>query len=368
MNSMDKDRSACLILAMAKSIRASDIWMLLRHGVSLSAVVAEPESITNVIVDQKAARRWSELKPQLPQLEDRADEVLNWCVRHHVNCITALDGAYPPLLREISVPPPMLFVRGESSWLSMPQIAVVGSRNATPQGLRNAESFSRYLASGGFVITSGLALGIDGAAHQGALQSGKTVAVLGAGVDVVYPRQHQDIYQRILEGGGAVVSEFLPGTSPLPSHFPRRNRLISGLSSGVLVVEAALKSGSLITARYALEQNREVFAIPGSIHNPMSRGSHLLIKQGATLVESPQEVVEQLGGMLEYYAETVVTTAPDCSGEEKMLLSAMGFDPVDVDSLVMSTGMPAKHVMQMLMLLELDGKVVSINGSFQRLE
>ncbi len=365
---MDKDRRACLVLAMAKGIRASDIWTLLRHGVSLPAAVAEPESIANVIADQKAVGRWSELKPQLPQLEDRAEDILNWCVRQQVSCITGLDEVYPPLLREISVPPPLLFVRGDSSWLSMPQVAVVGSRNATPQGIRNAESFSCYLAAGGFVITSGLALGIDGAAHRGALQGGKTLAVLGSGVDVVYPRQHQDIYQRILESGGAVISEFLPGTSPLPSHFPRRNRLISGLSSGVLVVEAALKSGSLITARYALEQNREVFAIPGSIHNPMSRGSHHLIRQGATLVESPQEIVQQLGGMLEYYAETAFTTAPECSGDEKRLLSAMGFDPVDVDSLVISTGMPAKDVMQMLMLLELDGKVVSINGSFQRLE
>lgn len=365
---MDKESRACLVLALAQGIRATDIWALLRNGMSLAEAVASPESIVKAEDGHKTASRWANLKPQIARLEDRADDILNWCSQHQVDCITCLDTAYPALLREITVPPPILFVRGESSWLSMPQVAVVGSRNATPQGIRNAENFSRHLAAGGFVVTSGLALGIDGAAHRGALQSGKTLAVLGAGVDVIYPRQHAEIYNKIIEGGGAVISEFLPGSSPLPSHFPRRNRLISGLSSGVLVVEAALKSGSLITARYALEQNREVFAIPGSIHSPLSRGNHLLIRQGATLVESAQEIVGQLGGMLDYYAETATPSGPEGTDEEQELLSLMGFDPVDVDSLVLSTGLPAKNVMQMLMLLELDGKVVSINGLFQRLE
>jgi len=364
---MDAEGRACLLLTLAQGIRATDIRKLLNEGRSLAAVLSR-SSVTDDGELEARTRLRVPLGRQLTQLEDRAEQLLDWCDRHQVRCLTLTDPDYPELLKEVSAAPPLLFVRGDADLLSMPQLAVVGSRNASPQGLQQAEQFARALADSGFVITSGLALGIDGAAHRGALQGGKTLAVLGTGLDVIYPRQHAGLCRDILEGGGAVVSEFLPETAPLPANFPRRNRVISGLSLGVLVVEAALKSGSLITARYGLEQNREVFAIPGSIHNPMSKGNHRLLKQGAILVESARDIVEHLGGMLGYLAQTVPPPAENPGGgDESVLLAAMGFDPVDVDSLVASTGFSVKDVMRMLMLLELDEKVVSINGNYQRL-
>lgn len=368
---MDAEKEACLILALARGIRPADIRALLDGGESLSDVVASRGRICHAQLDPGAVKRLLGLGVQLAELKGRAEQVLAWCSEHQIHCLTFTDPSYPPLLKEISAAPAMLFVRGDPGLLAMPQLAMVGSRNASPQGLRDAEQFGRVLAASGFVVTSGMALGIDGAAHRGAIRAGKTLSVLGTGLDVIYPRQHKQLYGDIVDAGGAIVSEFLPGTSAMPANFPRRNRVISGLSLGVLVVEAALKSGSLITARYAMEQNREVFALPGSIHNPMCKGNHQLLKQGATLVESVDDVVEQLGGMLGYLAED--NTDPSMrvvedSGEEQVLLSAMGFEAVDMDRLVARTGLPVRDVTRMLMLLELDGKVVSINGGYQRLD
>ncbi|MEJ6774059.1 MAG: DNA-processing protein DprA, partial [Porticoccaceae bacterium] len=197
--------------------------------------------------------------------------------------ITSLD--YPQQLKQISSAPPLLYSLGQIDNLHLPQIAIVGSRRMTRGGENNALQWSRFLANSGFTITSGLALGVDGCAHRGALEAanGKTVAVMATGIDSIYPQRHRQLAEQILDSGGTLVTEFHPNVKPLPTNFPRRNRIVSGLSLGVLVVEAAVKSGSLITARYALEQNREVFAIPGSIHNPQSRGCHLLIKEGAQL-------------------------------------------------------------------------------------
>ena len=228
--------------------------------------------------------------------------IQSWCwlsgVGAQIIPITSLD--YPQQLKQISSAPPLLYSLGQTDNLHLPQIAIVGSRRMTRGGENNALQWSRFLANSGFTITSGLALGVDGCAHRGALEAtnGKTVAVMATGIDSIYPQRHRQLAEQILDSGGTLVTEFHPNEKPLPTHFPRRNRIISGLSLGVLVVEAAVKSGSLITARYALEQNREVFAIPGSIHNPQSRGCHLLIKEGAQLVESGDDIIAELGGAM----------------------------------------------------------------------
>jgi DNA processing protein len=291
---------------------------------------------------------------------------------------------YPELLRQITNPPPFLFVRGNASCLNLPQIAIVGSRNPSSGGSENAERFAQYLAAQGFAITSGLALGVDGAAHRGAIATwGKTIAVMGTAVDRIYPARHRALAQEILEKGGALVSEFPLGTGSYSGNFPQRNRIISGLSLGTLVVEAALQSGSLITARHALEQNREVFAIPGSIHNPLAKGCHQLIRQGATLVESAQDILDQLNGMLSFKwqeaqqkldlsptaeTENAATQLPvNASPEADILLSAMGFDPVALDTLVERTQMPVNQLITQLTLLELAGKIESLAGSYQRI-
>ncbi len=226
---------------------------------------------------------------------ERLDATLRWLEDPANQVVTFADDLYPRLLLEITDPPPMLYVKGDSDLLDRASLAVVGSRNATPQGRANAQAFSRELSAGGFTIISGLALGIDAAAHAGGLAAASSsIAVVGTGLDIVYPARNRNLAHRLAEEG-ALLSEFALGTPALASNFPRRNRLISGLSRGCLVVEAALKSGSLITARYALEQGREVFAIPGSIHSPLSKGCHLLIKQGAKLAESSQDIFEELG-------------------------------------------------------------------------
>ncbi|MEN8179706.1 MAG: DNA-processing protein DprA, partial [Pseudomonadota bacterium] len=242
--------------------------------------------------------------------------------------------------------------------------------NPTPSGISNAREFASYLAGAGLTIISGLAVGIDGAAHQGALEDGTTIAVTGTGLDRVYPARHKELAHRIV-AQGALVSEFPPGTQPRPENFPRRNRIISGLSVGTLVVEATLRSGSLITARLALEQGREVFAIPGSIHNPQARGCHRLIREGAKLVESAQDITDELGSLL---GSLTVPSIRHASGntpntvnldpDYEKLLEAMGFDPISVDELINRTGLTAESVSSMLLLLELDGHVSSAPGGY----
>ncbi|CAG0910748.1 unnamed protein product, partial [Cyprideis torosa] len=245
---------------------------------------------------------------------------LNWLShdKHYILPITS--EQYPSLLRAIDDPPPLIYVVGDPNLLSYPQLAVVGSRNATRAGIANAEAFSLHLASAGLGITSGLALGIDTAAHRGALKAdGITLAVAGTGLDGVYPARNRSLAEEIARTG-ALISEFPIGTRPSPENFPRRNRIISGLSLGTLVIEAAAKSGSLITARLASEQGREVFAIPGSIHNPLARGCHQLIRQGAKLVETGDDILEELAAILNLDALNVVEkTAPECPGTEEKL-------------------------------------------------
>jgi DNA processing protein len=277
---------------------------------------------------------------------------------------------YPPLLAAIADAPLVLFVEGTAAALSLPQLAIVGSRNPTQLGRDTAQQFAEHLASAGLAITSGLALGIDAAAHRGALAAGgSTVAVLGCGLDTVYPREHAGLAREIA-ASGALVSEMPTGTPPLRQHFPRRNRIISGLSVGTLVVEAALQSGSLITARLASDQGREVFAIPGSIHNPMARGCHRLIRQGAKLVETADDIFTELGALLAGLRAGAHVEAPDVQEDSgpaldkdyEILLDALGFAPAGIDTLVARTGFATDVVASMLLILELDGRVAQQPG------
>lgn len=283
------------------------------------------------------------------------------------NCILTLaDAAYPGALLDQPDPPALLYAKGCIDLLNRPSIAVVGSRNSTRQGEANAEAFSEALAAAGITVVSGLALGIDAAAHRGALKApASTIAVIGTGPDRIYPARNQDL-ARIIAEQGLIISEFALGTPPLASNFPRRNRIIAGLGLGCLVVEAAQRSGSLITARLATEAGREVFAIPGSIHSPLSRGCHALIRQGAKLVESAQDILEELRW------ETVLASPDpiDATGRgvEPELLTHLGHDPCTVDVLIERSGLTADSVLAMLMALELDSRVVQLPGGlYQRL-
>jgi DNA processing protein len=363
---VDKESKAALMLHFHQGLSTADISKFYQVFGSLAAVVSTDLEQWPETLSKRAKQSLNHLLRDKAGLEARAEDTLAWCQANGVHCLSIADPLFPPLLKEIATPPILLFVRGDIGLLSLPQIAIVGSRNASASGLNIASEFSRVLAGSGFAITSGMALGIDGAAHLGALKMGKTVAVLGTGLDVVYPRQHSELYQQILDNNGVIISEFLPGTPPLPANFPRRNRVISGLSLGTMVVEAAIRSGSLITARYAMEQGREVFAVPGSIHNVLSKGSHHLLKQGATLVESAQDIVDQLGGMLAY---TEMAFSKQKSNGEKNgpLLEALGFDPVDIDTLVERTGLPISTLNHQLILLEIDGAIESSNGRYHRL-
>ena len=294
--------------------------------------------------------------------------------KSNAKLISCTSDDYPPLLKQISRAPPLLYVRGSVTNLHLPQIAIVGSRQMTRSGQQNALTWSRFFADSGFTITSGLALGVDGIAHEGALQAsaGSTIAVMATGIDKVYPKRHQKLGDRIVDAGGTLVTEFAPGINPLARHFPQRNRIISGLSLGVLVVEAAIKSGSLITARTALEQNREVFAIPGSIHSPQSKGCHLLIKQGAHLVETADEVIAELGGALGGFDEAIVnqqTEKPklDLDKTQIALLEFLSFDPVPLDTLVELSKWPIGKLAPVLVSLELSGCIANDNGFYQRL-
>lgn len=305
----------------------------------------------------------------------RLDEDLRWLLQpgNHLICLGSPD--YPKLLTQIADPPPLLFVCGSLEALHLPQLAIVGSRNATPGGDKNAKLFARFLARHGLAITSGLASGIDAAAHQGALEAeGRTLAVMGTGADRIYPARHRDLAHAIVNQGGCLLSEFPLGTAPLTGNFPRRNRIISGLSLGVLVVEAALRSGSLISAQQALEQGREVFAIPGSIHNSLARGCHALIKNGAKLVETAQDIIEELAPLLGSIAPALPPLRPETeaegvTSEDELLLAAMGFEPIGLDELVLETGLDAKTLSTQLVLLELAGHVSSsVGGLFHRLK
>lgn len=312
------------------------------------------------IADSLLQPNWKQVEHDMAWKEQSGNQIVTW-----------QDKAYPDLLREIASPPLVLFVSGNLELLSTSQIAMVGSRNPTPGGIDSAYQFAQHLAQGGITITSGLALGIDAASHEGALSvKGNTIAVLGTGIDTVYPARHKSLAKQIVNSNGVIISEFSPGTLPKAEHFPRRNRIISGLSMGVVVVEAAVQSGSLITARYANEQGREVFAIPGSIHNPLSRGCHALLKQGAKLVETANDILEELGGFLATPTPSIKVTQPVKQdlveqGEHK-LLNWIGFEMTTVDAIITRSGLTADKVATDLLMLELQGKIAAVPGGYMR--
>ncbi|MDP3538191.1 MAG: DNA-processing protein DprA [Azonexus sp.] len=295
---------------------------------------------------------------------EAVDRSIAWASQPGQHIITLADATYPKTLLEIPDPPSVLYVRGNLALLQHKGLAMVGSRNATPQGLQTAEGFAKALAAKGFCIISGLALGIDAAAHRGALVAGgATIAVIGTGADRLYPARNRELALAIAEHG-AIISEFPLGTPAIASNFPRRNRIISGLSRGVLVVEAAPESGSLITARLAAEQGREVFAIPGSIHSPVARGCHKLIKQGAKLVETAQDVLDELGS----FADPEDLPEEASATEENSILDALGHDPCSLDDLAERTGFAADQLLGELLTLELSGQVATLPGNrYQRL-
>jgi DNA processing protein len=299
-----------------------------------------------------------------------------WVESEHISLIDAADPRYPPLLAQVRAAPALLYVKGDGAWLRSPQLAMVGSRNPTQPGQRTARAFAGSLSAAGLTITSGLALGIDAASHEGALEAhGATIAVLGSGIDAIYPRQHSALAARIV-ASGALVSEYPPGSAPLKANFPRRNRIISALCLGTLVVEAARHSGSLITARLAAEQGREVFAIPGSIHNPLARGCHALIRNGAKLVESADDILSELKFNTEKQyligrardRTRAGSAAPWLDKDHKILLDALGFEPASLNTLVERTGLPSQSVASMLLFLELEDVVgLHSGGRYLRL-
>jgi DNA processing protein len=291
-----------------------------------------------------------------------------WLTHPHHHIIRAAAGEMPELLADIPDAPVQLYVIGDLDALHLPALAIVGSRNPTRGGLQNAYEFARHLGAAGFCIVSGLAQGIDAAAHEGALRgNARTVAFLGHGIDSVYPAENADLASRIAERG-ALCSEYPLGSPPRREHFPRRNRLISGSSLGTLVVEAARRSGSLISARLAAEQGREVFAIPGSIHNPLSRGCHQLIRQGAKLVESAEDIVSELGPMVAHLMQKSAVISAEMPAtshygqEYTSLLDALSYDPASADELAAHSGLTIDQVSSMLLILELEGKIEAQAG------
>jgi DNA processing protein len=294
------------------------------------------------------------------------EEALKWIDSTH-QIITQVDPHYPYLLKQIHDPPLVLFVRGAVTVLNHLQIALVGSRHATPIGLKNAEQFARTLAGNGVVVTSGLAQGVDGAAHRGTLAAqGVTIGVAGTGLLHTYPKVHTQLVEEIVHSGGAIISEFPLRTLPQAANFPRRNRIIGGMARGVLVVEAALKSGSLITARHALEAGREVFAIPGSIHHPLAKGCHHLIKQGAKLVESAQDIFDELGTNQSCVALPLTVTDSDLSPTERTVLAQIEYAITPIDVIITRSRLTAAEVSSMLLALELSGHVESVPGGYIR--
>ncbi len=352
-----------LALSLTRGLGDEGARRLLQEFGSPDAVFSASVSSLRTVVKPDIASAIVNASP-----DDIAAAGLVWLEDGNNHIVTLGDSDYPQALLNIPDPPLLLYVKGRRDLLNRPALAVVGSRNATPQGINNAESFAGSLSHAGLCIISGLAHGIDAAAHRGALTgAGSSIAVVGTGLDKVYPAANRDLAHRLAQQG-ALISEFPLGTPPLAANFPRRNRLISGMSLGCLVVEASLQSGSLITARLALEQGREVFAIPGSIHAPQSKGCHALLKQGAKLVETAQDILEELNAQLAPSAPAA--TSPDAVPEDRdtALLDHLGFDPVDVDTLSARCGLTVSQLSSMLLSLELNGRICALPGGlYQRI-
>jgi DNA processing protein len=334
--------------------------LLTAFGSPAAALQIAADKVTGIL-GQRAAQAWRDGPDS--SLVARA---LGWLDLPGNALVTLADATYPRALINTPDPPPVLYAKGRLELLSGYGLAIVGARSATPAGARDAEAFAEALGNAGLTIVSGLANGIDAAAHRGGLRTAaSSIAVVATGLDKVYPARNRALAHRLAEQG-LLLSEFPLGTPPLASNFPRRNRVISGLAKGTLVVEAALHSGSLITARQALDQGREVFAIPGSIHSPLSKGCHWLIKQGAKLVESAADVLEELG--MYPSAETPSGSARPLPAEDMQFLEAMGFAPIDMDTLCEQVGLPVEAISALLLKLELEGHISRLPGGlFQRL-
>ena len=358
-----------LTLVRAPGLHAAGLRPLLARFGSADSILAASAAALSDAGASHALADWLQNRRRHADAGIAAE--LRWLEHDAHHFVPLVSVSYPPLLAELSDAPIGLFVRGAPMALSLPQLAIVGSRNPTAGGRDNAASFAAHLARCGLAITSGLAIGIDAAAHQGALAAaGITVAVCGTGLDIDYPSANCTLADEVAVRG-ALVSEFPLGTPPLQANFPRRNRIISGLTLGTLVVEAAVRSGSLITARLAAEQGREVFAIPGSIHNPLARGCHQLIRQGAKLVETADDIFAELHALVGTLASAPQAAAGAAAAEAagpvldkayEILLDALGFEPAGVDKLVERTGLAADEVASMLLILELDGKLESRPG------
>ncbi|WP_313920480.1 DNA-processing protein DprA [Tahibacter sp.] len=370
-----EETEAWLVLLRAPGLGATRLRSLVTRAGSAAAVLSGLEPLRREFSFAEETLAWLRT-PDHARIAADCD----WLAADGRHLLTWLDEDYPALLREAGAAPAALFVAGDASKLWLPQIAIVGARNATAGGLTNARSFAQHLAAAGFAVTSGLADGVDAAAHSATLDAGaSTIAVMGTGPDRVYPRKHASLAARI-RANGALVSEFPPGVEARPAHFPRRNRIIAGLSLGVLVVEASTQSGSLITARLAGEQGREVFALPGSIHNPLARGCHQLIRQGARLVETAAEIIEDLAPLAQALGERLrqhllppasidaaTAAAPARDADYGRVLTALGHDPTGLDELSARTGLGVAALSSMLLLLELDGEVSSCGGGrYQR--
>lgn len=388
---MHNDDIDALLRLVAAGGAAAPRKALLDHEASASAALKAGTAFwrANRLSDAQVAAL---LKADEAALE----RARHWLAEPGHHLVGWRDPDYPPLLRRSPNAPFALFVAGDPSLLWHPAIAIVGSRAATPGGRDNAAAFARAIAGAGFVVASGLAAGVDAAAHQAALDiGGLTIAVLGTGADVAYPRAHAALHGRIAETG-AIVSEHLPGTGARAEHFPSRNRILAGLSLGTLVIEAAERSGALITARQAAEAGREVFAVPGSIHNPLARGCHRLIRDGAALVETASEVIaalaptaRELAGDLRQRLDgptsmartncqaTVTvdphdrfgasaTSGPSQDADYQKLWKALGHDPTGMDQLVERTGLTPAELSSMLLLMELDGRVTTQHGRYHR--
>src|SRR5688572_24971809 len=355
---LDSDLKAWLTVAFAPGLTNEAFRQLLAALGSPEAVLASSRANLCAIVPDRAARA-----VQTPVPSELLARVEGWLGEPGNHVITLADTTYPQALLLAPDPPPLIYVKGRVELLNAPAFAIVGSRNATHQGMAQAEAFGRALSDAGLTIVSGLALGIDAAAHRGGL-AGKasSVAVVGTGLDSVYPARNRDLAHE-LAARGCLISEFPLGTPPLPANFPKRNRLISGLARGCLVVEAADRSGSLITARLANEQGKDVFAIPGSIHSPLSKGCHELIKQGAKLVETAQDVLEELG--MSSGSRKPSIDAPSASNDDPVL-DALGFEPCDIDTLSARSGVSAQKITAMLTQWEIDGIVEALPGGRYR--
>ncbi|MDD2685635.1 MAG: DNA-processing protein DprA [Gallionella sp.] len=356
--STDATLKAWLTLSLTRGLGGEGARRLLKEFGSPEAVLTASITALKSIVKTGVA---SAIVNNVAQ--ETLAATLTWLESAENHVVTLADSDYPQSLLNISDPPLLLYVKGRLDLLNHPAFAVVGSRNATPQGVNNAEAFAKALSDVGLCVISGMAHGIDAAAHRGALKGqGSSIAVVGTGLDKVYPAANREL-AHALAANGAIISEFPIGTPPLAANFPRRNRIISGMSNGTLVVEASLQSGSLITARMALEQGRDVFAIPGSIHSPQSKGCHSLIKQGAKLVEAASDILDELGG-------TVISCRPNAASitDEPPLLAHLGYDSVDVDTLISRSGLTMAELSAMLLTLELEGRICALPGGlYQRI-